>query len=321
MSDEVLEYWYPLVGLRLVEERTFLGPALLERPTFEEWRHMERTDVAMLYQDDWARALIQGKDVVETLPVCLVITLNLEEPSAEDENPLEANWSLARGRADVVLSALWLHKLGFLAPPELFGIYSADSHGVVTRQPGWYRQEFPETVDDGYVLEADDVAPVVALMELVAEYRARAQNPSAELALDNLRLSHGWHLSPVDRLAVLFAGVETLFGGYRARDEPFEYVPMPWRAALGCMPAGTPADPGVEAFLKGPGRKLRNAVAHGSLLAGERDVDEDVERIRRVLRGAIGRFLHFCLERAGEPSEDPPMTAFNVALAEELRGR
>jgi hypothetical protein len=314
--EEWIQYWFPLVGLALAEPRAFIHGALLEQPTYADWAGLERTDVAALRQ--YARMTeAAGLEVTNTLPVCLVILADPRDvPADSGEPPLQVLWPRALALADAVLYGLWLHKRGNVLPPELFGLYADSSDGFVSRIPGVYRQELPSKIDDGYVLTTEDVASVEKLVELVHRYRARAANSSADLALDNLRASYGWHSSAVDRLVVLFAGLEAVVGGYNARDEPFAHVPMPVRAAIAAG-AGV-ADDDARSFLSGPGRELRNAVAHGGELTDDEQVAGEIQALRDILRRALAGYLAFCLDAAESSREGEarsPMVEFNLVLA------
>jgi hypothetical protein len=320
--EQWLEYWYPLVGLELTEPRAWIRGGLLERPTYAEWAGVERSDVADLRKEPRMREAL-GMERRNTLPVCLVLVADPRSaPASTEQLALHARWPEATAAAETVLHGLWLHKRGNILPPALFGLYAHDSEGMVSRQPGWYRQELPDEIDDGYVLATEDVAAVERLAELVGRYRARAANPSAELALENLRASYGWHSSPGDRLVALFAGLEAMVGGYHAGDEPFGHVPMPDRAAVAAGEAGSDAE--VEAFLAGPGRKLRNAVAHGARLIDDERLAADIEMLRDILRRGLARYLAFCADDSapsGEREPRSPMIAFNMMLAAAARRR
>jgi hypothetical protein len=304
MSDDWIQYWFPLVGLGLPGPQAWLHGCLLMQPSYADWRRIERTDVADLRQYETMREAL-GVEVSNTLPVCIVI--GADPNDAPQEMPIHALWPAARRVADCILYGLWLHKAGNILPPELFGLYIDTSDGTVSREPGWYREELPDDIGDGYRLAAEDIPEVEAIATLVGRYRSEAANASADLALENLRASYGWHASPVDRLIVLYAGLEAMLGGYHARDEPFAHVPLPKRAAIATGARET------EEFLAGRGRRLRNAVAHGTRLDGDEPRPQEIELLRRVLRLALVRYLAFCLEE--HDGGQPPMTRFNTMLA------
>lgn len=290
-----IEYAFPLAGFLLDEEPVFVSGILIARPTLEEWRLLEKTDVADLIVFP-GLAGIAGAEP----PICIYVNQPLSaEPDLED---VVEHWSDASGAADDVLYALWLHGDGDLPPPEMTCLYSNTSTGLYSRFPGPYRQGVRTPPGDPYRLRKADVQPVALLTDVLRGYRTGATDPAGEIALVNLRQSYGWYLAPADRLAMLFAALEALLGGYRPSRE-FGGLSMPRRAALALE------RPAVEEFLAGPGRALRNAVAHGTAPADAAAVDE----VREIVRGVIARYVRFCVEQG--PSSRPT-DAFNEALAD-----
>jgi hypothetical protein len=289
-----VEYAFPLAGLTTDMDDGLVGDVLVARPTLEEWRFLEKTDVAY-------RIVLPGIGgiAVAPPPICIYVHRPLDEPPVLDDGL--PDWNDAFLEADDLVCALWLHKPGDLPPPEQACLYRYTSEGMYSRIPGPYRQALQEQVPgDAYVLGPEDVEPVAKLGELRRRFRTEVQNVSGDIALGNLRQSHGWYLAPGDRLALLFAGLEALLGGYRNSSE-FGGTPMPRRAALAAH------DPAVERYLTGAGRRLRNAVAHGNAPQDE----EHVDRVRAIVCSVIVSYLEFCVQ---ERPASRPTDAFNLAL-------
>jgi hypothetical protein len=300
-----IEYLFPLAALRLERDEVMFQDAVLARPTLEEWRLFEKTDVA----DMLVMPALAGVSGAET-PYCIWVPRELDkEPEPDDVTSL---WPEAKAIADDLLYALWLHKAGDLPPPELVCLYARTSNGWSIRQPGPYRQAEFKLPGEPYALEEADLTSVTELAELRRAYR-RASNPAAEIAFENLRQSYGWYLDSGDRLAMLFAALEALLGGYRPRgptESPYRQVSMPRRAATAI------GDAGIESYLAGPGRELRNAIAHGRPPEG----DEAVERVRDVVRQILVLYLEFCVSEEGS-GEAKPALRFNRLLAEAAASR
>jgi hypothetical protein len=297
-------YVFPLAGLTCEEERVVVAEEgdpdaadrpVIARPSLADWIMLEKRDVADLIT---MPGLAGDEDAKP--PMCIYVSRSTEaEPTLYD---ISAHRAGAADDADDLLYALWLHKEGGLPPPELACLYSRSSSSWNERLPGPYRQAVLNPPGNPYELRRTDRPRVRHLAEILRRYRTTAPNAAAEIALVNLRQSHGWYLSPADRLAMLFVALEAILGGYRPA-RAFRNAPMPVRAALAC------GDPHAERYLEKTGRMLRNAVAHGRPVHDPSDVD----LVRAIVRAVIERFLDFCIDRRPEVN---PTDAFNHWLLE-----
>jgi hypothetical protein len=314
--EQIAIFYFPLRGMRAEEEPVAIADVMLLEPTFEDWRSIEKTDVA----DQMLGAAMGERLGVPVAgarpPLCLVT--HVDWPSTRDNvHPMALVADVEPAVIDVLFGLRLLKDDAFL-DFEYAGRYvTAPSEGFTlsSRLPGPYRQtdvDIPD--DDRYSLRRDELQDVEELALLCRAYREATVDSAGAIALENFRHAHAIHVSDVDRLAFLFVALEALFGGYNER-EPFGRVPLAARAA---------ADDETRAYLAGEGRRLRNAVAHGNPPA--RELAVSVSRLLGVIRAGLVDYMWFSIwldetrpevvalvgERAASSSR---MRVFNELLA------
>ena len=280
-QDAIAIFYFPLHGLRVEEEPVAIAGVLLLEPTFEDWRAIEKTDVA----DQMLGAAMAerfGLAVAgERPPLCLASHLDWTEDRG-DVHPMTFLSEVEPVVTDVLLGLRLLKDDVFL-DFEYAGRYVTAPGGLSSRYPGSYRQTRVDVPDEvRYTLLRDEVPEVEQLALLSHAYRETGVDNTGAIAVESLRHAHSVHVGDVDRLAFLYVALEALFGSYNER-ERFGRVPLAERAA----------DDELSAYLAGDGRRLRNAVAHGNPPDGP--LDDDVSRLFAVVRAGLVSYMWFCV--------------------------
>jgi hypothetical protein len=267
-------YLFPLHGLEAFADDFELCGARIARLSVSTWAHIEKGIIGDFIAQHASRgplfALFTRSDVTELDEAAQ----RFADSDAECRHLLMA-LRLLRGRTliDPALSARYF----------VTGVYTS-RHSAVYRQ-AFVNHEFR----DAYTLEPDDPGRVARLHALVSR-AAAAGWAEAALVLENLNHRFAPHLGAADRYLVLCTALEMIFGRF---SEMVAGTSLPARAAAACTLApawlGDPFD--VAPFLSGPGRDLRNIVAHNA----DRDVpmplDEGVERLTTIVRRATAVYL------------------------------
>jgi hypothetical protein len=315
--DGIAIFYFPLRGLRAEEEPVLIAGVMLLEPTFEDWRLIEKTDVA---DQLLAAAMAERLGVAvagERPPFCLATHVDWPDDRA-GIHPLAYLDEVEPAVTDVLV-ALRLLKDDTFLDFEYAGRYVTAPGGLSTRAPGPYRQTRVEIEgEELYTLRRDEVSQVEELALLCRAYREQGVDNAAALAVENLRHAHAIHVGDVDRLVFLYVALEALYGGYNER-ERFGRVPLSERAAQ---------DEAVRQYLAGDGRRLRNAVAHGNPPA--RPLHDDVVRLLGVVRSGLVEYMRFCVGLAetgaeaaglvGERTASSRMRMFNELLARAHEG-
>jgi hypothetical protein len=301
-------FWFPLRGLQAEQEPAWILDVLLIQPPPDEWMLVEKTDVA----------LNMGLRVAPPFCLSVGVPWDPEEQTAGGPDALLRN--LVPEVTDA-LYALLLFKEGYFLDFEYVGRYYYMPPYSYGRFPGLYRQATLDiSEEDTYTLAREEVERVSQLAALCRTYREGGADPAGLIALENFRLSYAPTLADPDRLALLFMALEALFGGFNERGEEYSRVSMPARAAS-AFSVDTRAS--IERYLAERGRRLRNEVAHGSLALGRQAIDDDLVRLRLIIRAGLTQYLSVCVQfsegrdatLARIPEAGTPMRAFNSALA------
>jgi hypothetical protein len=316
--EAIAIFYFPLRGLRAEEEPVVIADVMLIEPTFEDWRLIEKTDVADQLLGAAMADQLGVQSVSDRPPLCLATYV--EWPTNGDEiNPMAFLSEVEPAVTDVLLGLRLLKDDAFL-DFEYGGRYvTAPSKAAAftwsSRLPGLYRQTPVDIQDvDRYTLHSDELPEVEELALLCRSYRASGVDSAGAIAVENFRHAHAIHVGDLDRLAFLFVALEALFGSYN-ESEPFGRVPLARRAA---------PDGETRAYLAGEGRRVRNGVAHGNPPAGE--LGEHVSRLLAIVRGGLFEYMWFCVgleetgtevaAQVGEAATSSRMRSFN-----ELRAR
>jgi hypothetical protein len=311
--ERIAIYYFPLRGLRADEEPVPIAGVLLLEPTFEDWRLLEKTDVAdQLLPAAMAEQL--GVAVAgDRPPLCLATHIDWPE-ERDGVHPLAYLDEVEPLVTDVLLALRLLRDDAFL-DFEYAGRYVSAPGGLYARAPGPYRQTRVD-LEEGtrYTVRPEDVAPLEELALLARSYRELGTDSAGRLAVENLRHAHALNVGDVDRLVFLYVALEALFGGFFER-ERFGRVPLAERAA---------ADEPTRAWLAGDARTLRNAVAHGN--APSDPMQDEVRQLVGVVRKGLVDYLRFCVALAPNHAEAEALVGARTAASRmrtfnELRAR
>ncbi len=275
-------YYFPLRGLRAEEEPVLIADLMLLEPTFEDWRLLEKTDIA---DELLAAAMAEQLGLAvagDRPPLCLATHFDWPE-ELDGVHPLAYLDEVEPAVTDVLLALRLLRNDAFL-DFEYAGRYVSAPGGLYSRAPGPYRQTHVDIDEDTrYTVRRDDVGPLEELALLSRAYHDGGVDGAGALAVENLRHAHAIHVSDVDRLVFLYVALEALFGGFSER-ERFGRVPLEARAT---------ADEPTRAYLAGDGRRLRNAVAHGN--PPDEPLRDDVFQLLAVVRAGLVDYMRFCV--------------------------
>jgi hypothetical protein len=321
-TEAIAIFYFPLRGLRVEEEPVAIAGVMLLEPTFEDWRTIEKTDVADQLLAQATGELLGVPIGGDRPPLCLATHVEWPKDGGE-VHPMALLQDVEPAVTDVLLGLRLLKDDVFL-DFEYGGRYvtapsEADAFTLSSRLPGPYRQTHVDTAGhERYTLRRDELEDVEGLAFICRTYRETGVDSTGAIALENFRHAHGVHIGDVDRLAFLFVALEALFGGYNER-ERFGRVPLAQRAAL---------DDETRAYLAGEGRGLRNAVAHGNPPTGE--LGHHVSRLLAVVRAGLVDYMWFCIgledtqpevaTLIGERASSSRMRSFNELRARLLEG-
>lgn len=345
MSNEttLLSLYFPLWGAQFDSDGVggLGGQVVAYVPSSEEWRHLQQTDVML--------ARMRAARSIPAPPPCLVVFARRHEGESIDAAIERAGGEMLREARDAVL-VLRLFKPGWFLDPEFAEVcFAVAERGwQLRRKPGPYRQVFLTGVEElplaPYHLSLADLTtppdaagPIAEIWDLLMAFRSRSGNASVEIALDNFNRSHGFQLTPVDRLANLFVALDAMLGGMSAkrlgnvrlrRNSYRNRV----QAALSLSPqAGVDAaDEAAWLSAMNGGRGLRNAIAHGDHQALGGAATEAQARVRHIVRLLLRLYLRFALRwaeeeaeisaRCGLPARTPLAIAFNTLLEARAEG-
>lgn len=315
-QDAIAIFYFPLHGLRVEEEPVSIAGALLLEPTFEDWRAIEKTDVA----DQMLGAAMAERFGLamagERPPLCLATHLDWTE-NRRDVHPMTFLSEVEPVVTDALLGLRLLKDDVFL-DFEYAGRYVTAPGGLSSRAPGPYRQTRIDVPDNlRYTLLREEVPEIEQLALLSRAYRETGVDNAGAIAVESLRHAHSVHVGDVDRLAFLYVALEALFGSYNER-ERFGRVPLADRAA----------DDDLRDYLAADGRRLRNAVAHGD--PPDRPLDDDVARLFAIVRAGLVHYMWFCVRLrevgaevsalVGDEAPTSRMRLFNELLARWCEG-
>lgn len=311
--ERIAIYYFPLRGLRAEEEPVLIAGVMLLEPTFQDWRLLEKTDVAdQLLGAAMAEEL--GVAVAgDRPPLCLATHLDWPE-ERDGIHPLAYLDEVEPLVTDVLLALRLLRDDAFL-DFEYAGRYVSAPPALYSRAPGPYRQSRVDLAEESrYTVRTEDLPQLEELALLARSYRELGVDSAGRLALENVRHAHAIHVGDVDRLVFLFVALEALFGGYYER-ERFGRVPLAERAV---------EDEATRTWLAGEGRRLRNAVAHGN--APGEPMPDDVRRLLGVVRAGLVDYLRFCVTPAATAREAEALVGTHAASSRmrtfnELRAR
>ena len=298
MSEWLVEF--PLWGLQVpgltsgITNLVTTCGGFIYQPTWAEWEQSEKTDVVRENAGNHLALEQLGQKVYVHPPPCFALQAEIDPyPDLDSEGDYLVP-------ALAFVSALRLHKKGQFFDFTQSGIYGQTEDGMMARSVTPFRSAYYQYPwSDRYQLLLEELHDIEKLHEALIEF----EDVNLHIALENLRLSFGVAVPPEEIALLRFMALETLMGG---PGSSVKGVRLATRVARGF------GHNWVEDWLEGPGRLLRNRVAHSTDRPDSID-EADLERLDQIVRHLIIQFLQFI--RDGKISEQP-LREFNRFLAQ-----
>lgn len=277
-------------------------------PSIGDWRYLQPSE-ATDPEGVW--------DPAEHLPwPSIIITPKLDgfDETYEDN-------TIANAAAADSVRALRLLRRGWFLDPALGECIHDDGKGRLRRRMGPYRLTYhdediqrPAPIEEYYQIRSEDfVQPkppssknshvigvfggaekpglTTRLQRLFAVLQQHRCNSvaSAEVALEAFNRCHGINLSAAQRTTMLTIAIETILGPWAGTGA---IVPSSLRLEAALSLICSPTDSGIARWFDSDVRPLRNAAAHGRVIAGE-EQKETIKRLMDVVRMLVLQYLVF----------------------------